>query len=309
MKKLSENSAIGLVAPAFAAEDAVWDECAKAFQHRGYAVKEFGRFEDPDGRFAGTDSARANHLQRAFADPEVAAIVAVRGGSGCSRMLDHLNFNRIAQTPKPFVGYSDITALLVALHSQVGLIGFHGPMAVDIHGKRSEYSIQGLLDVLEGRRSTWTFDEDFRCARAGKVTGTIFGGNLSVFESLIGTPEFVMPSNAILLLEDLNEYDYRIDRALVHFRRAKVFDSCVAVLLGKSVLAGDDSEDGFMELALQHLEQFPGPIAAGLPFGHTHRQATIPFGASVNLSVSGDAVRLDFAQIWDSALNSQIAAE
>lgn len=308
MKKLADGDTIALVAPAFHAAPEIWDGAEAALRARGFQVKCFGREAVPEGRFAAPDAARAGFLQAAFEDRETAAILAVRGGCGCSRLLDHLDFARIAANPKPFVGYSDATVLLVALASRAAMPAFHGPMGVDL--ARDGAGLDGLLGVLTGADETLLLDPlPGTVLREGRAEGALFGGNLAVLVSMIGTPEFEMPEGAVLILEEVNEFGYRIDRALTHLKRAGIFARAGAVLVGKTSVT-DVTEDGAMrDLIADYLADISGPVATDLDFGHQAPLLTLPHGHRLSLSVTREAIRLDFPGLWRAGTGRVLAAE
>lgn len=309
MRPLCPGESIGLVAPAFAAPPSVWTACRDLFRARGVDVIFFGATDAADGRHAAGDAARAAHLHAAFADPKVGAVLALRGGCGGSRLLDLLDFDAIARTPKPFVGYSDATALHMALRTRAGLASLHGPMAGDLVGHGDGPSLDALLDTLTGARCGVALAPSGP-TRDGAVEGPLVGGNLSVLVSLIGTPEFDIPEGAVLLLEDVGEPDYRIDRALVQLRRSGVLARCSAVLFGETELAPGPVETSIPAVTGPHLDAVSGPVAYGLPIGHLARNITVPLGTRVQVSVSPDKVRLDWPTLWSKAENPRrFAAE
>ncbi|MEM8957013.1 MAG: LD-carboxypeptidase [Pseudomonadota bacterium] len=310
MTPLRPGDSIGLVAPSFAADPSVWTECRALFQARGFDVIFFGYDAIPEGRMAAPDAIRAAHLQAAFADPRTAAVLCLRGGCGASRLLDRLDFDVIAASRKPFIGYSDATALHMALRSRAGLASFHGPMAGDLVGYGDSESLDALLDTLTSAQSGMALTAQPDHARPGHAAGPLVGGNLSVLTSLIGTPEFDMPEGAILLLEDVGEPDYRLDRALVQLIRSGVLARCGGVLFGDTIVAPGPIDTSLPEIAAPYLTALEGPVAFGLPVGHLRRNITLPLGTHVALDVSPGVVRIDWPDLWSgTAPNRRFAAE
>ena len=310
MTPLRPGDSFGLVAPSFAADRHVWTECRALLQARGFDAIFFGHDAPPDGRMAATDATRAASLQAAFADPRVAAVLCLRGGGGASRLLDRLDFDAIAATPKPFVGYSDATALHMALRNRAGLVTFHGPMAGDLTGYRDGASLDALLDTLTDTRHGVSLPAQPGTDKPGGAAGMLVGGNLSVLTSLIGTPEFDIPEGAILFLEDVGEPDYRLDRALVQLASSGILARCGALLFGETTVAPGPVETSLAEIARPHLSSCDGPVAFGLPAGHLRRNITLPFGTQVTLKIGDGTVRLDWPELWSGTASGQhIAAE
>ncbi|QIE56071.1 LD-carboxypeptidase [Pikeienuella piscinae] len=310
LRPLEAGDLIGLTSPSFRPDPSVWRGSRASIEAHGYGTAFFGEDEAPNGRYAGAPEMRAAHLMAAFEDTSVAAVICTRGGAGASDIIDHLDFDRIAANPKPFVGYSDATALLMALGGRAGTPVFHGPMAVDLAKGEDAAGAAELFAMLAGARDIVEMKSRGAAPnRPGVVAGRVVGGNLAVLESLIGTPEWDVPEGAILLLEDINEYGYRVERALGHLGRAGVLSRCAAVLFGRSVLADDPDPAAFVRRAAARMEGFAGPLAFDLPFGHAGRQATIPLGVDARLEVSADGARLTYEGIWRRAAAPRIAAE
>lgn len=310
MTPLRPGDSFGLVAPSFAAKPHVWTDCRALLKARGFDALFFGQDAIPAGRLAAPDAVRAAHLQAAFADPRVAAVLSLRGGCGASRLLDRLDFEAIAAAGKPFIGYSDATALHMAFRSRGGLVSFHGPMAGDLVGHRDSKSLDALLETLSAARHGVSLPALSGRGQPGKAVGTLVGGNLSVLTSLIGTPEFDIPDAAILLLEDLGEPDYRLDRALVQLSRSGLLERCAAVLFGETILAPGPVDTSLPEIAAPHLAAVAGPVAYGVPVGHLRRNITLPLGTRVTIEVKDGALRLDWPELWTGAApGRRIAAE
>ena len=310
MTPLRPGDSFGLVAPSFAADPSIWTGCRALLQARGFDVIFFGQEATPDGRQAASDGARAAHLHAAFADPRVAAVLSLRGGCGASRLLDRLDFKAIGAADKPFIGYSDATALHMALRSQAELVSFHGPMAGDLADYADSDSRDALLDTLTGAHSGVSLTALPNHGKPGRAEGLLVGGNLSVLTSLIGTPEFDIPNGAILLLEDVGEPDYRLDRALVQLARSGVLERCAAVLFGETTVAPGPVDIALPEIATPHLAAISGPVAFGLPVGHLRRNITLPLGTRVVLEVAEGTARLDWPDLWTgAAAGRRFAAE
>lgn len=286
----------------------IWETAIGNLRSHGYGVKAFGQHEHADGRFAGTDVARARHLMQAFLDPEIDAILCMRGGGGCSRILDHLDFGTIARNPKPLIGYSDVTALHMALTHEADNPVIHGPMGIDLLGAPAERSFELLADIFAGRFDTeLTGAAGLHIAQTGRFAGPLIGGNLTVFLSLIGTPEFHVSDRAVLFFEDVNEYDFRIDRAFVQLRRSGILSKAGACLFGYTSLAGSDDPDAFRQIAMSHLGDVTGPIVFDIPSAHDRMKLALPMGHICQVRADIHSVDLHFTLGAAKALRPGIA--
>ena len=313
MKPLRSGDTVGIVSPASRADEAIYSPLRNFFESRGFPVKLFGREAPAFGKMAATDLVRARAVEDAFGDHEVRAVLCTRGGYGSGRLLDILNLNQIAANPKIFIGYSDITNLLVTFRTVCGLYPFHGPMAVDLLTKSDPWTIEHFFSTLAGEFSGYYLDRrDFQPIRCGVARGRLLGGNISILESMIGTGAFHADEPTILLLEDVGEFMFRLDRALVHFHRVGIFDNVTGVIFSDMRLndRGPDNSLGIEleELIRMHFDEFTGPVAIDLPFGHTQQQMTMPLGAHTMLSVESDRLRLCFSDFWSTTKTAAKAA-
>lgn len=240
-----------------------------------------------DGQFAGSDATRAASLQRAFADPAVDGIICARGGYGSPRILPLIDWKAVAAHPKPFVGYSDLTAVMARLNFQCGMRALHGPVLRDLKTDADPAMIESLVSALRGELPA----PDLSAAKPvqnGTAGGPLVGGNLTMLASIAGTGAELSAEGCILLLEDVSEYIYRLDRALVQLRQSGALDGVRGVVISDLV----DVEDGTVPFGRSAIEMmqahFEGvPILAGVPAGHGPRKYTWMLGANANLSVSG----------------------
>jgi len=256
------------------------------------------------GYLAGEDAARASDINTAFADPGVKAVFALRGGWGSGRLLPLLDYGAIARTPKLVLGYSDITALLLALNARAGLRGVHGPnllsdwnpFVVEVlrellfEGKRVEYRPHrpktDSLATLEGRIQTLV---------PGAAEGELVGGNLTVFSSLVGTPYLPDMRGKILFLEDVHEAVYRIDRYMTQLRLAGILDQVSGVVFGE--FKDIPPEDGYGDFTLaevleQHCRAAGKPAFLGAAFGHVAENSAIPVGVRARMDAETGVLRL-----------------
>lgn len=199
----------------------------------------------PFDYLAGTDSARVDDIHYAFLSNEIKAVWCLRGGFGATRLLDKLDYALIGANPKPFIGYSDITALHIALQQHAGMVTFHGPMLVsDLVPEKLPPTASLILDLLSGRLSSgaWIPSPPMYPAATlvdGTAQGRLVGGNLSLLCSTLGTPYEVDSTDAILFLEDTEIALPRLDRLLTQLRLAGKLRSIRGLLLGRFVIAGE----------------------------------------------------------------------
>jgi len=286
-KPVPEGALIRMIAPANFVREADLVHGALMLKHQKFRVEPCEHMFDRDGQFAGDDKLRARSLMEAFADPKVDVIICARGGYGSPRILDLVDWGEVAKHPKPFIGYSDVTSILNTLVFECRMPSFHGPMVRDLHDETGadEKTLRGLLEALRGTYRDWPkLTVDAKVLREGDVIAPIVGGNLTMLASLAGTPTTFSADGAILLLEDVSEYIYRLDRALVQLGRAGALAGVKGVIVSDLV----EVEDGnvpFGKTALEMIvSHFPDvPIVADVPAGHGPRKATLPLGLPVRL--------------------------
>ncbi len=260
---------------------------------------------------AGTDAERTADLNAAFADPTVDAVWCIRGGYGTPRILPYLDYETIRKNPKPFIGHSDITGTLNAIHRLTGLVTFHGPNASGM----SEYGAAALRKVVmegfSGRIAEpppftpreGSVDRENRVFKLhpGKAKGRLVGGNISVFATLVGTPFEPELKGRILFLEEVEEDPYRIDRWLTGFLLTGKLSGLAGVALGRfsKCTPGDfkPSYSGlgtwtWQEVCADRFGKLGIPVVAGLCFGHVPENATIPLGAMAELDAEAGTLTL-----------------
>jgi muramoyltetrapeptide carboxypeptidase len=242
-----------------------------------------------EGYFAGHDAARLADLSAAIADPDIDAIWCLRGGYGAARLLPDLDLEAIARRPKALIGYSDITALHSAWQ-RAGVISFHGPTA---RGVLTPFSLDSFIRALvRGEPSAGVAPESV-VLREGVASGRLAGGNLALVASLCGTPWAVDLRGAIVVLEDINEANYRVDRMLTQLRLAGAFDDCVGLAFGQFTNCDEQTDDGArtLEAVVRECADLVGvPAVLGIPLGHIDDQWTLPLGATATMDTSRRAI-------------------
>ncbi|WDY58603.1 S66 peptidase family protein [Pseudomonas sp. PSKL.D1] len=284
-KALPANACFAIVAPAGSARlDA--QKASQWFADRGYRCCIYPGVDHAQGYLAGSDEQRLKDLHAAFADPDVDAILCMRGGYGSMRLLDGLDFELIRRNPKPLIGYSDITALHTAILRHAGLIAFHGAMLnADLLGAKLQPTESSLIAQLgghlgQGDEIVHPADFPLSCIVPGVASGRLVGGNLSMLGATLGTLAEVATQGSILFIEDVNEPLYRVDRLLTQLRLAGKLQGI------KGVLVGDFA--GITVAALRPLlvdifGPLGVPVLAGWRSGHCDPNVCLPLGAEVSL--------------------------
>ena len=235
------------------------------------------------GSFAGDDAQRAADLNHALADDSIDAVWCLRGGYGTMRVLDALDYEAIARRPKPIVGYSDITALHCALAARAEIVSYHGPTA---RSPLSSFSRDSFACALVYGGDSCGTASDARVLRGGAAQGVLAGGNLALLSALAGTPFAPRLANTILVLEDIDEAVYRVDRMLRQLLLAGLLDEVRAIAFGACTNCPETADDGARrldEVIFEVAEALDVPALAGIPVGHIENQWTLPLGAAASL--------------------------
>jgi muramoyltetrapeptide carboxypeptidase len=288
---ITQKIGIALVAPGgYAPEpDAIARGIAR-LESQGILVHNYYEHDKRHLRFGGTDEARLAQLNAAAADPDVQIVLALRGQYGMTRLLPHIDFDRMADSGKIFVGYSDITAFHMGLYARRGAISYAGPMFAGDFGAAEpvDFTLNDFWHCLAG--PTHTVAGQGTGNPALDVAGTVWGGNLAMTVSLLGTPYFPRIAGGILFFEDIAEHPYRVERMLLQLMHAGVLAGQRAIVLGDfSGYRLSPADNGYdFDTMLAHLRATsPCPVLTGLEFGHIPRRVTIPFGAQGRLVSDG----------------------
>jgi muramoyltetrapeptide carboxypeptidase len=307
--RLLPGDTIGLVTPAGQVSRASIDKAIANTEALGFRVRLGRHLEEVNGNYAGPWQHRLDDLHGMFGDPQVKAIWAIRGGSGAMQLLPHLDYGLMRRHPKILVGYSDITALHLAIHRHAGLVTFHGPVGMST---LSDYATEHLLNVLmhpedayvipmalENSRKAFSEPGNehyaLRTVVPGVATGRLMGGNLALVSALAGTPYAADYRNALLFLEEVNEEPYRVDRMLMQLDLNQPFRSAAGIMLG--VLegcgpAGDGPSLTLDETTDQHLRPLAIPAVTGWSFGHIRHQFTLPMGLRARMDTGRQTLTL-----------------
>lgn len=303
--RLRPGDTIGLVNPSGAIyERQPYEITTETLQALGFKVREAPHLRARYGHFAGTAEQRASDVNAMFADPGIAGLLAVTGGSGANRILPLLDYAQMRRTPKFVGGFSDITALVNAIHAQTGLVTFHAPVGVSEWNAFSVDSFRAV--VMDGQAATLRNSTDkgdalvakegrITTLRGGKAQGPLVGGNLAVLTSLAGSAYLPSFDGAILFLEEINEYIYRVDRMLSTLKLMGALDRLAGLVIG--AFTNCNPGEGFGTLTLDevfddYLMPLNVPVYRGAMFGHIKRKLTLPVGLPVEMDADAGTLRL-----------------
>ncbi len=293
------GTCVAIVAPGgYAADGNALPRAVSALQSCGCFVKLYHDPAERHLRFGGDDETRLARLHAAAADPEVDIVLALRGGYGMSRLLHAIDFPMLAASGKLFVGHSDFTALHLGLLARTGAVSFAGPMICDDFSREepSGFTLQRFWQCVSASACAIEFSSPG--SSPADLTGTLWGGNLTMVTHLLGTPYFPVVEGGILFLEDVNEHPYRVERMLLQLWHSGVLARQKAIVLGDfSAYRLSDYDNGYdFDAMLRYLGGTLGlPVWTGLPFGHTRDKVTLPVGGVGRLVSDGVACRLELA--------------
>ncbi len=309
-KKLVKGDVIGIISPASLPKDLTRIEKGVNYLEKiGYRVEVGKNVGKAHGYLAGTDEERLEDLHSMFKNKDVKAIINVRGGYGSGRLLDKINFGLIKRNPKIFVGYSDITALQMAFLKKTGLVTFAGPMlAVDfwkdeVDTFTEEYFWKMVTSTKKIGKLQNPDNENFYTLTKGRGEGKLIGGNLSLINSLLGTPYQPEFKNSVLLLEEIGEEPYSVDRMFYQLKYAtNGFKDIKGIIIGRFVDCYiKDKEDPSLTLNDVISDYFGGlkiPVIYNVKHGHIEQNLTIPWGLKIKMNASRN-----FIEIGESAVS------
>lgn len=299
---LRAGDTMAIVAPSGPVDVQSLERARARLVKRGFRVLVPDHIGRARGYLAGDDALRAEELMAAFLDDDVRAVVPARGGYGMTRILDRLDYDAIARHPKIVTGFSDITALHLAIHKHTGLITFHSPHPIDgwgSPGPPSELTDQAFWQAIGASQHDRKFENgsgytlplgnyagSLKPLRDGVARGRLTGGNLSLVAALLGTPFEIETQGRILFLEEVDERPYRIDRYLSQLKLAGKLDSAAGVLLGhfSGCRAPADKPSLSLDQVLQdYLGALEVPVLAGIPAGHHFDNITLPLNSIVEI--------------------------
>lgn len=302
---LKTGDTVGLISPSAAiAGELPFQLAVETFEALGFRVKTGKHIRERFGHLAGHDEQKLEDLHGMFADPDVKAVICLRGGSGAARLLPKLDYDLIAENPKIFLGYSDITALHCAIHIQTGLITFHGPMGTSqwpslVAGQFDSLFVKG--ELLEYKNPVHKGDDLIpRSNRTltitpGVTSGRLLGGNLTVLTGIAGSAYYPDFEGSILFLEDIGEQLYRVERMFSQLKLSGTLDKLKGLIFGKC--SDCDPGSGYGSLTLDEiLDDYIKPLGIpayqGALIGHIREQFILPVGARVEMNAGEGTFRL-----------------
>lgn len=306
-KALKQGDQVAVIAPASGVAPESFDRALANLEALGFKPKAGEHARGRKGFLSGTDAERLSDLHAAFADKDVKAVWCVRGGGGCPRLLPELDFDLIKKNPKVFIGFSDITALHIAISQRTGLVTFHGPVGTSQY---TDYTRGRVMEILTGsatvpivvkpspenlKKETALFHP--ATIKSGRAKGELTGGNLALLTALCGTPYSLRDlAGKILFIEDINEPPYRIDRMLTQLRQSFDLRSLAGVALGVFDDGANATKEAepLLDVVRDRLGDLGIPVVYGLSFGHITDNMTLPY--SIKAELDADAATITFLE-------------
>ncbi len=289
---LRDGDRVAIVAPASPFDRDRFERGVAELRHLGFEPVFDERVFERQAYVAGSATARAEGFRAAWRDPSVAALVAARGGYGSAQLLPLLDPAELRQRPKALVASSDVTALLTFLTIQCGVVGFHGPMVVTLADGRQGYDRGSLLGHLSQPRACGPLpaDDGVEVLQRGRARGRLLGGTLTQLVGSFGTPfAFDPPPGFVLLLDDVGERPYRLDRMLTQMRQTGVLSRAAAVVCSEFPDCAEPGGDLDARAVLAGVRaDVDGPVLFGVPTGHTRGRpvVTLPLGVEVTIDTA-----------------------
>jgi muramoyltetrapeptide carboxypeptidase len=300
--KLNKGDLIGVISPASSTGDlSKIEKGVRYFEGLGYRVEVGKNVNQNFGYLAGSDEQRIADLHDMFGKKEVKAIVCIRGGYGSSRLLDKIDYGLIKKHPKIFVGYSDITALQMAFYKKAGLISFAGPMlSVDFSEEINGFTEEMFWALISCNKKFGKIknpdEEKFFVLKHGKVHSELLGGNLSMLASLMGTEYFPSFDGKILIIEEINEEPYRIDRMLNQLRLHGIFEKIKGIILGRFVDCYETDQYkkslSLNEVIDDYFSKMKKPIIYNFKHGHVADNITVAFGIKYKINTADASIEM-----------------
>lgn len=290
-KALKMGDVLGVVAPSSPTTVENVTLAKQQLEGLGFRIKLGPSCYANHGYLAGKDQLRADDLNNMFADKEVDGILCLRGGYGAPKILDKVDFEMIKVNPKVFIGYSDITALHIAMNQISKLVTFHGPMgSSDIAGGLDDFSkhefLRAIMDIQPMDYIPNPVDKPIECLVGGKASGVIIGGNLSLIAATMGTPYEIDTKGKILFLEEIGEEPYSVDRMLTQLALGGKLDDAAGIILGDWNDCDPKKHEeslSLMEVFKEIIVPYGKPTIFDLKAGHCAPKVTIPFGVNAVL--------------------------
>ncbi|MFO7985909.1 MAG: LD-carboxypeptidase [Desulfatiglandaceae bacterium] len=287
-RALHHGDGVGIISPAGPVSEDQLAAGIKRLESSGFKVHTGPHVYAKSNYLAGEDSLRLADFHAMFLNSEIKAVFCSRGGYGSLRLLDRIDYDLVRKHPKLLIGFSDITALLMALYKHSGLVTFHGPMVVNLSSIRTASWTHFHRLLSEGGPVTIPCSQG-KVLSKGRAVGPLLGGNMSLICHLIGTPFFPSLHGAILFLEDRGEPPYRLDRMLTHLAQAGELQDLAGVVAGRFVdCGGMTAFHGLLEARFAGTDV---PVVTGFPLGHGSDNLALPMGIRAELDTDRMTLR------------------
>ncbi|MEH1868896.1 MAG: LD-carboxypeptidase [Nostoc sp.] len=294
--RLEAGDTVGLIAPAGIVDAKDIEAAQQSFSQLGLKVKLGKHILDRYGYLAGKDSDRAQDVNLMFSDRTIKAIIPMRGGWGCNRILPLLNYSLIRLHPKIIIGYSDITTLLLAINARSQMITFHGPVATSTWNQFTVDYFKRILFKAEAVTMQNLNPSEVRMEiiAPGKARGKLMGGNLSVLSAMVGSPYLPSWNKSILFVEEVGEDVYRIDRMLTQLKTAGILNQIAGFIFGQCTKCslGDEPSFTLMQVLQQHILPLGIPAWYGSMIGHIKDKFTLPIGVEVEINAELGTIKM-----------------
>jgi len=301
---LKIGDTIGLVNPASFISSQELEEVKQTLKNLGLNYKLGAHILDKYGYLAGQDIDRAADINTMFADPSVKAILTLRGGWGCNRILPLINYQLIRKNPKIIIGYSDITSLLLAIYALSGIVTFHGPVATSTWNQFTVDYVKRILfneEAVTMQNSPNTGENinpnpmQIETITPGKARGKLIGGNLSVLSAMVGSAYLPNWQGTILFIEEIGEEVYRVDRMLTQLKLAGILNQITGFIFGQCTKCDPEKPDQSLTLiqVLQdHIQPLKIPAWYGAAIGHIPNKFTLPIGVEVEIDANNGSIQM-----------------
>ena len=294
-KPLQQGDSVAIIAPASPVDKTLIDKCVGSLKDLGLEVVVGTSCLSEHGFLSGTDDIRANDINRMFADKNIKGIFAIRGGYGCARLLDLIDFKIIKKNPKIFVGYSDIT-----INQKSKLITYHGPMvSTELIKGLDEYSADYYKRFLFSKEKINEIFNPVGCnleiINDGIASGQLIGGNLSLVCSSLGTKYEINTKNKILFLEEVDETPYKVDRMLLQLKQSGKFKDATGIILGAftdCIASSNKKSLSLEEVFNEIILPLKKPTISKLVCGHCLPTLTLPLGSKVILDANEKRIKI-----------------
>ena len=278
---IEKGDTIGIIALSGDCEREKVEKAVSNIEKLGYKVKLSGNVFEKNRYLAGSDEDKVKELEKFFLDKDIKLILTARGGYGAIRLINKIDYEIIKNNPKPFCGFSDVTALLLMIYKRTGIITYHSPMALSDFGcdEISDFTIKNFISTLTKSKQ---FFEGSKVYQNGLAEGILWGGNLSTVVSLCGQ-DFIPQKDFIFFTEDLNEPVYKIDKMFQQLLNIETFSkNCKGIILGDFLDVDNEKwlEEYFYELA----KRMNIPVVGGFKITHSKDKITLPIGIKASLN-------------------------